>query len=60
MYKIELQEDKKILISKEFLKYIDLVNCVDELLKQMGLGRQVIIYEKKNDKWAKFGEWRAR
>ena len=55
MYKIELQENEKVLISKEFLKYDDLVNCSEELLKQMGLGSQMIIYEKKNDKWAKFG-----
>lgn len=60
MYKIELQEGEKVLVSKEFLKYVDLIDCSNELLKQMGLGRQIIIYEKKNDKWAKFGEWRAR
>jgi len=60
MYKIELEEDEKVLISKEFLKYDDIIQYSNELLKQIELNRKIIIYEIKNDKWVKFGEWKMR
>lgn len=60
MYKIELEEDEKVLISKEFLKYDDITQYSNELLKQIELNRKIIIYEFKNDEWVKFGEWKMR
>lgn len=60
MYKIELEEDEKVLISKEFLKYDDITQYSNELLKQIELNRKIIIYELKNDEWVKFGEWKMR
>ena len=60
MHKIELEEDEKVLISKEFLKYEDIIQYSNELLKQIELNRKIIIYEIKNDKWVKFGEWKMR
>ncbi|MGL4612575.1 MAG: hypothetical protein ACRC8M_02420 [Cetobacterium sp.] len=60
MYKIELEENGKILISKEFSKYDDIIDYSNELLRQIELDRKVIIYEIKNNKWVKFGEWKMR
>lgn len=60
MYKIELEENGKVLISKEFSKYDDIIQYSNELLKQIKLNRKIIIYEMKNDKWIKFGEWKMR
>ncbi|MGL4903561.1 MAG: hypothetical protein ACRDDH_11350 [Cetobacterium sp.] len=60
MYKIELEDKEKILISKEFLKYDDVIEYSNELLKEMKLNRVVIIYEKKNGEWIKFGTWSMR
>lgn len=60
MYKIELEEDENLLISKEFLKYEDIIKYSNELLKQIEPNRKIILYEMKNDKWVKFGEWKMK
>lgn len=60
MYKIELEENGKVLKSKEFSKYDDIIQCSNKLLEEIEIDRKIIIYEMKNDNWVKFGEWKMR
>ncbi|MHA4990641.1 hypothetical protein [Cetobacterium somerae] len=48
MYRIELLENQKVLKFKEFDKLDDIFKYSNTLLKELSLGKLIIIYEKKD------------
>ncbi|MGL5802687.1 MAG: hypothetical protein ACRCX7_08890 [Cetobacterium sp.] len=60
MYKVDLIENETILKSKELKDYESAFSCLNGLVKYLGENRKIIIYEKKLNKWVKFGEWKLQ
>ena len=60
MYKVDLLENDTILKSKELKDYESAFSCLNGLVKYLGKNRKIIVYEKKSNKWVKFGEWKLQ
>ncbi|MGL5903266.1 MAG: hypothetical protein ACRCZO_11340 [Cetobacterium sp.] len=60
MYKVELIERDIILTSKELKDYESTFNYLETILKELEANRKIIVYEKRSDKWGKFGEWKLQ
>lgn len=58
MYRIILLENEEILLSKEIEDYDEIFNHINILIKKLDKNKKIIVHEKRNDKWAKFGEWK--
>ncbi|MCQ8213545.1 hypothetical protein NON08_13640 [Cetobacterium somerae] len=58
MYRIILLENEQILLSKEIEDYDEIFNHINVLIKQLDKSKKIIVHEKRNDKWMKFGEWK--
>lgn len=58
MYRVTLLEKEEVLSSKEFEDYENTFAYIKSLIKQLGENRKIIVHEKRNDKWEKFGEWK--
>ncbi|MDX8336900.1 MAG: hypothetical protein RSC62_04695 [Cetobacterium sp.] len=53
-----LLEKEVILSLKELKNYENTFAYIESLIKQLGKNRKIIVHEKRNDKWEKFGEWK--
>ncbi|MGL4358446.1 MAG: hypothetical protein ACRCSY_07105 [Cetobacterium sp.] len=60
MYRVDLLEDETVLESKEFLKYQNTIDYSNVLLDELKINRTIVIYEKKNNEWVRFGTWSMR
>lgn len=60
MYKVDLLENETILNSKELKDYESAFKYLNNLVKELGENRKIIIYEKRLEKWEKFGEWKLQ
>lgn len=60
MYKVDLLENEAILKSKELKDYDKAIERVNELMGDLVEDRKIIVYEKKSNKWVKFGEWKLQ
>ncbi|MGL4358714.1 MAG: hypothetical protein ACRCSY_08500 [Cetobacterium sp.] len=60
MYRVDLLEDETVLESKEFLKYQNTIDYSNILLDELKINRTIVIHEKKNNEWVKFGTWSMR
>lgn len=60
MYKVDLLENETILNSKELKDYESTFKYLNNLVKELGENRKIIIYEKKLNEWVKFGEWKIK
>lgn len=60
MYKINLLENEITIASKEVSEYEDVLKEVDKLMSILSKNRRIIVYNKKNDNWIKFGEWKIQ
>ncbi|WP_047383314.1 hypothetical protein [Candidatus Cetobacterium colombiensis] len=58
MYRVTLLEKEVILSLKELKNYENTFAYIESLIKQLGKNRKIIVHEKRNDKWEKFGEWK--
>ncbi|MCQ9627845.1 hypothetical protein HS141_13015 [Cetobacterium somerae] len=58
MYRVTLLEKEEILSFKELKDYENTFAYIESLIKQLGKNRKIIVHEKRNDKWEKFGEWK--
>lgn len=58
MYRVTLLEKEEILSFKELKDYENTFAYIEYLIKQLGKNRKIIVHEKRNDKWEKFGEWK--
>ncbi|MDX8334989.1 MULTISPECIES: hypothetical protein [Cetobacterium] len=58
MYKIILLENEQILSSKEIESYDDTFSYINNLIKELDKNKKIIVDEKRNDRWVKFGEWK--
>ena len=58
MYKIILLENEEILSCKEIEDYDKTFSYIDILIKQLDKNKKIIVHEKRNNKWEKFGEWK--
>ena len=58
MYRVNLLEKEVILSLKELKNYENTFAYIESLIKQLGKNRKIIVHEKRNDKWEKFGEWK--
>lgn len=53
-YRVEFIEKDKMVISKEFEDYDEAYNYSNELIKKLGENSEIIVYEKKENKWKLF------
>lgn len=60
MYKISLLENEITIMSKEVLEYEDVLKEVDKLVSLLSKNKKIIVYNNKNNKWVKFGEWKIQ
>ncbi|MGL5175102.1 MAG: hypothetical protein ACRC7F_01940 [Cetobacterium sp.] len=60
MYKVELFEHENILISRELEDYDSTFSYLEVLIKELGDNRKIIVHEKRDDRWVKFGEWKLQ
>ena len=58
MYRVTLIEKDEILLFKEIEDYENTFTYIESLIKKLGKNRKIIVHEKRDDKWAKFGEWK--
>lgn len=58
MYRIILLEQEQILSSKEIEDYDETFIYINSLVKQLDKNKKIIVHEKRNDEWEKFGEWK--
>lgn len=58
MYRVTLLEKEEILLFKELEDYENTFTYIESLIKQLGKNRKIIVHEKRDDKWTKFGEWK--
>lgn len=58
MYRIILLENEEILSSKEIEDYDETFSYINSLVKQLDKNKKIIVHEMRNEKWAKFGEWK--
>lgn len=58
MYRVTLLEKEEILLFKELEDYENTFTYIESLIKQLGKNRKIIVHEKRDDKWVKFGEWK--
>lgn len=60
MYKVDLLENETILNSKELENYDRAIERVNELMGDLIGNRKIIVYNKKDVEWVKFGEWKLQ
>lgn len=60
MYKINLLENEITITSKEVLEYEDVLKEVDKLIYILNKNKKIIVYNKKDNNWIKFGEWKMQ
>ncbi|MGL4653158.1 hypothetical protein [Cetobacterium sp.] len=60
MYKVELFEQEKVLRYKELEDYDSTFSYLETLIKELGDNRKIIVHEKKESGWIKFGEWKLQ
>lgn len=58
MYKVMLLKQEEILSTKELENYDKTFVYIETLIKQLGENKRIVVHEKRNDKWEKFGEWK--
>jgi len=58
MYKVMLLKQEEILSTKELENYDKTFAYIETLIKQLGENKRIIVHEKRNEKWEKFGEWK--
>lgn len=58
MYRIILLENEEILSSKEIEDYDETFSYINSLVKQLDKNKKIVVHEKRNEKWEKFGEWK--
>lgn len=58
MYKVILLENEQILSSKEIEDYDETFSYINSLVKQLDKNKKIVVHEMRNEKWAKFGEWK--
>lgn len=58
MYRVSLLEKEEVLLFKEIEDYENTFVYINELIKQLGENRKIVVHENRNEKWEKFGEWK--
>lgn len=58
MYRVCLIEKEEVLLFKEIEDYENTFVYINELIKQLEENRKIVVYENRNEKWEKFGEWK--
>ena len=58
MYRVILLENEQILSSKEIEDYDETFSYINSLVKQLDKNKKIVVHEMRNEKWAKFGEWK--
>ena len=58
MYRIILLAQEQNLSSKEIEDYDETFIYINSLVKQLDKNKKIIVHEKRNDEWEKFGEWK--
>lgn len=58
MYRVCLLEKEEVLLFKEIEDYENTFVYINELIKQLGKNRKIVVHENRNEKWEKFGEWK--
>ncbi|MCQ8211001.1 hypothetical protein NON08_00250 [Cetobacterium somerae] len=57
MYRIILLENEEVVLSKEIESYDETFDNIKILINQLNKNKKIMVQEKRDDKWANFGEW---
>lgn len=60
IYKVILLKQEEILSINELENYNKTFVYIETLIKHLGENKRIIVHEKRNDKWEKFGEWKLK